>query len=258
MRSTSTSAPTLAGFTGNRRTASSHRHGRELLIGVTTIGLILTAACSGHSTTITSASTSPINTPKASASSSATPSSMAAAAVAAAYTGFFPAANAALRGIRGPLGGYATGRFLDFQYRQLDNQRAQHLEPWGHVVAHITSIDIRRDKATVRDCQDASNAGLATGQTHQLIPELRGSAHRNLIAMLIRRGDGRWRLSNLRQLESMCHLNGANAHETAGGSADEGCPVLGAMVVCSRCPDPEGAGCNAKLTVVKPMWSRRR
>jgi hypothetical protein len=130
-------------------------------------------------------------------------------AAVAAYTAFFRASDEALTApperIRPILGDFTTGWYLDSIIRQTVDEQAQHLEPWGHVIVHLTQVALQQGTATIHDCQDASNAGLASTQTHQLIPETRGTAHRNLTAKLTLGGDGRWRISELRQFKAMCH-----------------------------------------------------
>lgn len=196
-----------------RRGASTRRHAipgprhRQDLFAVVAIFLGLTAGC-GHGSTVNPPTKT---TPPGGgvASRSASPSMSSKDAVIAAYTGYYPALDEALRSpagrIRSILNSYVTEDFLDFQVRQLVDEQARHLEPWGRAVAHITAVDIRQNTATIRDCQDASNAGLADAQTHQVVPELRGTAHRNLTATLTLGGDGRWRLSDLRQFKAGCH-----------------------------------------------------
>jgi len=129
-------------------------------------------------------------------------------AVKAAYTTFWDASDRALAGppeqIRSSLRDYSTGSYLDFQVRELVLQQAEHKGPWGKVVLHIRNIRIKGAKATVRDCQDASHAGLADTRTHKLIPGTRGTKGRNLQAQLTQGGDGRWRISDLRQFPTAC------------------------------------------------------
>lgn len=177
--------------------------------------MLISTGCSGHSSGVTLPSSPPLTVPSRGSlpsSPSVSPSPPTPRdAVVAAYTGFFPAVDQALRApaeqIRAILGPYVAGDFLDFQVRQLVNQQAQHLEPWGRVIVHVTKVDIGQDQATVHDCQDASNAGLANAQTHELIPASRGTAHRNLTARLTLGGDGRWRLSDLRQFKAACRAS---------------------------------------------------
>ena len=184
---------------------------RVAALGVMAAGMPLAAGCGGHDSKVvlppaSSASPSTVTTTPSPSPSPATTKD----AVVTAYKGTFLAVNQALQApaerIRSILSGYVTGDFLDFQVRQLVDQQARHLEPWGNVVVHVTKVDVRGDKATVRDCQDASHAGLADARTHQLIAGSRGSAHRNLRAELTRGGDGRWRVSDLRQFKATCQV----------------------------------------------------
>ena len=169
----------------------------------------LTGACGDHDPKVTLPSTTPPAGPtKGSPSSSPTPATPKDAA-SGAYTSFFSAVDNALisppERIRPLLADFATGWYLDFEVRQIVEEQAQHLEPWGKAVVHITRAEVKKKTATVSDCQDASNAGLAHTKTHQLIPKTRGTAHRNLTAKLTLGGDGRWRLSELKQFKAACH-----------------------------------------------------
>lgn len=128
--------------------------------------------------------------------------------VAAAYRAFLDAANKAITAPRGQahtiLMNYATGGFLDFQVRQAGVHQSAHEEPWGRAVVHITGVEISGSDATLHDCQDDANAGLAHQRTRQLIPGSRGIANQNLVANMTRGSDGRWRVAGLRLLQSAC------------------------------------------------------
>lgn len=188
--------------TAGRRSAARRRRAAGVAVVLATGTLIV--GCGGHDEKVAFPSSTP---PSASASSSAAPTPK--EAVVAAYSAFFPAVNNALQApperARELLQAYATGNYLDFEIRQVIDHQARHLEPWGKVVVHITKVDLTGDTAKVHDCQDASNAGLADTRTHQLVPASRGTAHRNLIADMTLGGDGRWRLSNLKQYNATCH-----------------------------------------------------
>jgi hypothetical protein len=192
--------------------ASPRHRGLKASTAALTLAMIA-GGCGGHGSKVTLPSTPPPAAPSAASSSSSASASPATPkdAVIAAYTGFFPAINNALKApperIRPILQDFLTGWYLDYQIRQLVDQQAQHLEPWGHVVVHITNVEVQQSTATVRDCQDASNAGLANAQTHQLITASRGTAHRNLTAKLTLGSDGRWRLSELRQFKTACRAS---------------------------------------------------
>jgi hypothetical protein len=135
-------------------------------------------------------------------------SSSAEQAVRSAYASFWDASDRALTAspeqVRLILRDYSTGGYLDFQVRQIVLQQGEHKGPWGKVVLHIRAVEVTGAKATVRDCQDASDAGLADTRTNELIPGTRGAKHRNLAAQLVRGGDGRWRLSDLKQFPRSC------------------------------------------------------
>jgi hypothetical protein len=198
-----------------RREAFTRRHARpgcrpgQKLLAEVAVVLGLTAGC-GHGSTAdlpTKRAPSVGRLETRSASPPMSPKDIASAAYAASFAAVNEALQSPPERIRSILSNYMTGEFLDFQIRQLLDEQARHLEPWGRVVVHITTVDIQQDRATIHDCQDASNAGLADAQTHQLVPELRGVAHRNLTAKLTLGGDGRWRVSNLTQFKGGCHVS---------------------------------------------------
>lgn len=172
--------------------------------------LLLAAGCGNHRpnvafpapTTSSASSTKPPISPSASSPPTAKE------AVIATYTAFLDAAN---RAISAPhdqayqiLKKYASGDFLDFQARQIGVHQAAHEEPWGKVIVHITSVDMAGRAATVHDCQDDSNAGLADQRTHQLIPRSRGTANQNVVADMALRGDGQWRVVGLKLYRASC------------------------------------------------------
>lgn len=129
-------------------------------------------------------------------------------AVRVSYIGFWDASDRALAAppeqVRSILSGYSTGGYLDFQVRQIVLQQGEHKGPWGKVIPHIRAVDVAGSAATVADCQDAGNAGLADTRTHKLIPGTRGPKHRNLTAHLMQGKDGRWRVSDLKQFPQSC------------------------------------------------------
>lgn len=212
-RSTEAPATTTAARTGHPRKALPGSPHCTLGIGALGICLLMSAGCGGHGSRVALPTTKPPAAPPMGSSLPpvSAPATTAKNAVIAAYTGFFPAADQALKAppeqIKPILKDYATGWYLDFEIRQMVDQQAQHLEPWGHVVAHITKIELQQSTATVHDCQDASNAGLANAQTHQLIPTSRGTSHRNLTATLTLGSDRRWRLTDLKQFKAQCHAS---------------------------------------------------
>jgi hypothetical protein len=130
-------------------------------------------------------------------------------AVVEAYSAFFVVVGQALQAppeqARPILATRTAGDYLDFEMRQVIDHQARGLEQWGRPVVHITAVELGTVTATVHDCQDASHAGLADTQTHQLVQQSRGDAHRNLVAYLRLGGDQRWRLTDLLQHGTPCH-----------------------------------------------------
>ena len=98
------------------------------------------------------------------------------------------------------------GAFLDFQVRQVATHQAAREEPWGKAVIHVTRVDMAKRSATIRDCQDDSNVGLADQRTHKLIPQSRGTADKNLVANMKLGSDSRWRVSGLKLYQTACHV----------------------------------------------------
>ncbi|WP_285497832.1 hypothetical protein [Actinomadura sp. NBRC 104425] len=71
--------------------------------------------------------------------------------------------------------------------------KADHLATYGSVIVHINSVSVDGDDATLRDCQDATNAGLRDTRTDKKIN--RGVRERHVEATLKKGADGRWRVS---------------------------------------------------------------
>jgi hypothetical protein len=185
---------------------------RHVRVIGTAIALVLgSGACGGHDQKVALPSTRPPSGPATGTPSSSTSPRTAQSAVVAAYTAFFPAVNQALEAqpeqARGILQAYATDDYLEFEVRQVMDHQARHLEPWGKTIVHVTKVELADITAKVHDCQDASNAGLADRRTHQLIPQSRGTARRNLIAEMKLGSDGRWRLTDLKQYRAACHAS---------------------------------------------------
>jgi hypothetical protein len=165
--------------------------------------ILVTASCGGGS--------SKVALPSKAITSSALPRATASSeeeSVKLAYAAFWEASNRALTApreqVRRVLRDYSTGSYLDFQVRHIVLEQTEHKGPWGKVVLHIKDVKVTGTEATVRDCQDASNAGLADTRTNKLIPGTRGPKLRNLAAQLTQGSDGRWRVSDLKQFGNGC------------------------------------------------------
>ena len=176
---------------------------RVCAVGFSGLGLALVmGACGGGDSAVQLPSTATARPAPPALSSSAEQ------AVRSAYASFWDASDRALTAppeqVRLILRDYSTGGYLDFQVRQIVLQQGEHRGPWGKVVPHVRAVDVAGSKATVRDCQDASNAGLADTRTNKLIPGTRGPKQRNLRAQLVQGGDGRWRVSDLKQFPQSC------------------------------------------------------
>lgn len=130
------------------------------------------------------------------------------AQVIAAYTAYFPALTAAEPQPQPQaatmLAPYAGQPYLGHVLAQMAWYRAHDEVSWGYLVPHVTSVQITGGQAVVRDCQNASNGWLVSTVTGRVIPGTVGSARTNLIAILVRGGDGRWRLTLLAHLAGPC------------------------------------------------------
>jgi hypothetical protein len=82
--------------------------------------------------------------------------------------------------------------------------RHKNFEPWGHLTVHVVAVDVTGRTAILRDCQDASTAGVANARTHQLIPGSTGKGRVHIRAEMLQGADGRWRLNQKELLETPC------------------------------------------------------
>lgn len=202
------------GAVGSIRTCNTAvRTGNARLnAGAITAGVaLLISGCGGHNTTAVLPSST--STAPAAGGSSTSPQGTSRSprdAVIAAYKDFFGAAGKAITAppeqARLILRNYVTGAYLDWEIRQIMTHQAEHQEPWGKAIVHVTRVELRSNTAKVHDCQDASNAGLSDARTHKLLPNTRGTANRNLVADMTREGDGRWRVAGLKQYRTACHV----------------------------------------------------
>jgi hypothetical protein len=177
---------------------------RRLAAALASLGLaLMTASCGGGDSKVALPSKTTVG-PILPATTVSTEQE----AVKTAYTAFWDVSDRALTApaeqVRSILRDYAAGAYLDLQVRQIVLLQTEHKGPWGKVVLHIGAVKVSGSQASVRDCQDASNAGLADTRTSKLIPGTRGPKKRNLAAQLTKGSDGRWRLSDLKQFRGTC------------------------------------------------------
>lgn len=130
-------------------------------------------------------------------------------AVRTAYIDSYKAARSALDGppeqIRGILGRYFAGDYLDAVVRSVLLSQQQQLAPWGDGVAvHVNKLTVNGDKATLDDCQDASNAGLKSRKTGKVVPGSVGTDAQRVVAELTRGDDGQWRLTDAKKYRKRC------------------------------------------------------
>jgi len=177
---------------------------RDLIVILASAVIVAMAVLSGPADggPVLTARRSPLTT------ATAPPSPAAAAQVIAAYTAFVAALTAAepqsQARAAAMLAPYAAQSYLGHVLAQMAWYRARDEVSWGYLVPHVTSVQITGGQAVVRDCQDASNAWLVSTVTGQAIPGTAGSARTYLIAVLVRGGDGRWRLTLLAHLAGPC------------------------------------------------------
>lgn len=86
--------------------------------------------------------------------------------------------------------------------KRTDELRSKNLTSYGKVLVHITSVSVNGHDATLRDCQDSSNAGIMSRTTRKKIN--RGVAKGNIKAYLIESADGQWRVSKYVVLGEGC------------------------------------------------------
>lgn len=89
----------------------------------------------------------------------------------------------------------ATDPQLSRTLGALREQRAQARTLYGVEVARVTNVDVSGERATVKDCQDASQAGQADANTGDR--KTVGVARNPVSAALVRGPDGKWRVSEI-------------------------------------------------------------
>ncbi|MEV0623973.1 hypothetical protein AB0I81_62410 [Nonomuraea sp. NPDC050404] len=80
--------------------------------------------------------------------------------------------------------------------------RAKGRVTWGQPVFHVFEVDIRDDRAVLRDCQDARKAGQADDRTGKRLTH--GMPQTYMVAALAREADGAWRVAKMMQLTEPC------------------------------------------------------
>lgn len=172
-----------------------------------TVGVTVSACGGGGSKKVTLPPTSS-GRPAGSASATATLSAEDAAQKA--YIDSFPIAREAVTAppdkIRSLLAQVvAPGPYLDFLVRNDLELQDKGQVPWGSgIVPHPTKVEVSGSNATIHDCQDASNAGMADKTTGRLVPSTRGNAHTTATAKLVLGSDQRWLLTEIRTTSQPC------------------------------------------------------
>jgi hypothetical protein len=177
----------IANLEGQRPSTTS------LMAGVGVLLVLVVGACgkSHHAVAL------PTTSAPAAPSVSASPTS-AEDAVRQSYTQYWAVLPRAEQEVDGErrrqlLADYAAEPQLGTVLRNIENLHAKNQTSWGYVVVHIQSVQVAGNAATVRDCQDSSNAGLMDSKTGKKTS--RGVLKDPLSATLVRGTDERWRIS---------------------------------------------------------------
>ncbi|MCP2337519.1 hypothetical protein [Actinomadura rupiterrae] len=162
--------------------------------------VLLIAGCSSHS--------ADGRTADEPSSSLATSPVSAEQAVVDAYTAYWPAnvraAKLPREQGRAELSPFAEPDHVNKTLDGAADWQRKGYEPWGHVIVHVLSVQVKGNTARLLECQDASNAGVANAHTHQLIRGTQGSPHVHLSADMQQDADHRWRLKQVAILKAPC------------------------------------------------------
>jgi hypothetical protein len=79
---------------------------------------------------------------------------------------------------------------------------AENLTSYGNSIPHVQSVHINGNKAILRDCLDASNAGLQNSRTQKKVN--RGFREEGVKAHLSKGSDGQWRVVKIISLGEGC------------------------------------------------------
>ncbi|MBE1533225.1 hypothetical protein [Actinomadura algeriensis] len=86
--------------------------------------------------------------------------------------------------------------------KRIDDMKGNNQATYGNIVVHTPRVNLTRNGAVVRDCQDSSNAGLLDTRTQKKLN--RGVKERNIKALLEKGAEGRWRVSKFIVLGEGC------------------------------------------------------
>jgi hypothetical protein len=161
---------------------------------------LLIGACGGSAkpTALKTHSPSPSPPPSMSSATTAPTWSAAQRSIITAYTGFWAALPKASRAdaamVRAQLLiPVTTDPELSQLISTMQRQQQQHQRMYGDHQAHVQSVEISDGKATLRDCQDASRAGIETTNGRKLTV---GVKHNPVVATLLMRGKV-WKVSTI-------------------------------------------------------------
>jgi hypothetical protein len=101
------------------------------------------------------------------------------------------------------LGRVAVDPELGLVLASTRQQRRNGIKVYGSVIPRPTVLPINgSNRAQVTDCQDASKSGQADAKTGQ--PRTVGVPRNPVTAVLVRRADGRWRVSSIKHPGATC------------------------------------------------------
>jgi hypothetical protein len=186
--------PLLGAFGLSRRVAN--RRGRQALAGWLTALTLVVAACAGQAAVALPRKAAAPTAPVALAAPS--PPSVRDQVIAA-YTGYWQALGQALdtqnaASAHAVLAPYVVAANIPLLISGFETDWARSEIQYGSPVPHILSVQVAGDHASVHDCADFSNAGVASARTGQVIGSL-GNPRVNMISTLVLT-HGRWLVSN--------------------------------------------------------------
>jgi hypothetical protein len=127
-------------------------------------------------------------------------------AVLAVYRNLYPAGQRAEKTSpeerKAILESVATQPLLDRMLRGIAALRTTGRVTWGSPVIHASDIEIKGDRATLRDCQDGTKSGQANDKTGERLTHGKGGTH--LVATLRKGKDGAWRVAKVEQVKEPC------------------------------------------------------
>ncbi|WP_433432252.1 hypothetical protein [Nonomuraea sp. CA-141351] len=100
------------------------------------------------------------------------------------------------------LANVATQPLLDRMVRGIAALQATGRVTWGNPVLHTFDVKVNGDKASLHDCQDATETGQADAKTGERLTH--GTTDTHLVVTFRKGEDGAWRASTLEQVDGPC------------------------------------------------------